>query len=235
MWNWGPYEPAVTRWTALLGRRPPHPVQPGPHGKPRLNPAFVEWMMGLPTDPGWVTDVPGLPRGAQLRALGNGVVPQQALHALRELGADTAATGTTNLLTAQLARTPRHHDLRTHLHPDAPPRTAPPPQTHHPSNPHPHPRRATAVTHTADTTTWPETDHTTDTDTDTAATTAPARRPLLLTPDEAGPLVHRSGGWMRRKAAAGEIPCTVLGRTILFSDTDLDDLVVMHHRPATNT
>lgn len=42
--------------------------------------------MGLPE--GWVTDVPGLNRNAQLKALGNGVVPQQALAALQlmELG-----------------------------------------------------------------------------------------------------------------------------------------------------
>jgi DNA (cytosine-5)-methyltransferase 1 len=38
--------------------------------------------MGLP--PGFVTDV-GLPYGAQLKALGNGVVPQQATAALRDL------------------------------------------------------------------------------------------------------------------------------------------------------
>lgn len=39
--------------------------------------------MGLPE--GWVTDVPGLSRNAQLKALGNGVVPQQAAMALRLL------------------------------------------------------------------------------------------------------------------------------------------------------
>lgn len=39
--------------------------------------------MGLPE--GWVTDVPGLSRNAQLKALGNGVVPQQAAAALRLL------------------------------------------------------------------------------------------------------------------------------------------------------
>lgn len=39
--------------------------------------------MGLPA--GWVTDVPGLSRTAQLKALGNGVVPQQAAAALRHL------------------------------------------------------------------------------------------------------------------------------------------------------
>lgn len=49
----------------------------------RLNPVFVEWMMGLPQ--GWVTDVPDLSRNDQLKALGNGVVPQQAEAALRYL------------------------------------------------------------------------------------------------------------------------------------------------------
>jgi hypothetical protein len=39
-------------------------------------------MMGLPE--GWVTDL-DLPRTAQLRALGNGVVPAQATHALELL------------------------------------------------------------------------------------------------------------------------------------------------------
>lgn len=45
--------------------------------------------MGLPD--GWVTAVPGLTRNDQLKALGNGVVPQQAAHALRLLLADTPA------------------------------------------------------------------------------------------------------------------------------------------------
>jgi len=48
----------------------------------RLNPVFVEWMMGL--EKGWVTGH-GLKRNAQLRLLGNGVVPQQGATALREL------------------------------------------------------------------------------------------------------------------------------------------------------
>lgn len=36
--------------------------------------------MGLPD--GWVTDVPGVNRNAQLKALGNGVVPAQCALAL---------------------------------------------------------------------------------------------------------------------------------------------------------
>ncbi|GAB2960525.1 hypothetical protein [Streptomyces heilongjiangensis] len=39
--------------------------------------------MGLPT--GHVTDIPALSRSAQLKALGNGVMPQQAVHALNLL------------------------------------------------------------------------------------------------------------------------------------------------------
>ncbi|MEE4493763.1 hypothetical protein [Streptomyces sp. BE230] len=42
--------------------------------------------MGLPA--GHVTEVPGLARTAQLKALGNGVVPQQAVAALQHLSGD---------------------------------------------------------------------------------------------------------------------------------------------------
>lgn len=49
----------------------------------RLNPVFVEWMMGLPE--GWVTGQ-GLSNRQALKMLGNGVVPQQALLAYRLLG-----------------------------------------------------------------------------------------------------------------------------------------------------
>lgn len=80
---WGPYEHAVTRWAAVLGRPAPLPTEPGTRGQPRLSPAFVEWLMGLPE--GHVTAVPGLTRSAQLKALGNGVVPQQAVLAVRAL------------------------------------------------------------------------------------------------------------------------------------------------------
>ena len=39
--------------------------------------------MGLPA--GWVTAVPGVSRNDQLKMLGNGVVPQQAMIAIRTL------------------------------------------------------------------------------------------------------------------------------------------------------
>lgn len=54
----------------------------GKNGSHRLSAAFVEWMMGLPA--GHVTDV-GLTRNEQLKALGNGVVWQQAALALTHL------------------------------------------------------------------------------------------------------------------------------------------------------
>ncbi|MFG2904010.1 hypothetical protein ACGF13_02915 [Kitasatospora sp. NPDC048286] len=58
----------------------------------------MEWMMGLPA--GHVTAVPGLSRTAQLRALGNGVLPDQAAAALRRL-LDRATTGTVGLGAAE--------------------------------------------------------------------------------------------------------------------------------------
>ncbi|MBA8926925.1 DNA (cytosine-5)-methyltransferase 1 [Kutzneria viridogrisea] len=86
--DWGDYAPAVRRWEQVLGRPAPFPTQPGVHGRPVLAPAFVEWLQGL--EPGWVTSLP-LPRTAQLRTLGNGVVPQQATYAVGLLLADLAA------------------------------------------------------------------------------------------------------------------------------------------------
>ncbi|MEU4300058.1 MULTISPECIES: hypothetical protein [Kitasatospora] len=56
----------------------------------RLAPEFVEWVMGV--GPGHVTAVPGLSRSAQLTALGNGVVPQQASRALQLLDASALLT-----------------------------------------------------------------------------------------------------------------------------------------------
>jgi DNA (cytosine-5)-methyltransferase 1 len=86
--SWGVYTPAVRRWEQVLGRPAPFPTQPGRHGRPVLAPAFVEWLQGL--EPGWVTGLE-LPRTAQLRALGNGVVPHQAAHAVALLLTDLAA------------------------------------------------------------------------------------------------------------------------------------------------
>ena len=80
---WGRYAAAIRRWELVLGRPAPAPTEPGRTGQPRLAPRFVEWLMGL--DDGVVTDVPGLSRNQQLKALGNGVVPQQGAAALRLL------------------------------------------------------------------------------------------------------------------------------------------------------
>ncbi|MFC8732151.1 hypothetical protein ACFT5B_06815, partial [Luteimicrobium sp. NPDC057192] len=81
--RFGDYSAAVERWEAILGRPAPSPTEPtGKGGAERLSPRFVEWMMGLPD--GWVTDT-DTTRNEQLKALGNGVVPQQAEAALRHL------------------------------------------------------------------------------------------------------------------------------------------------------
>jgi DNA (cytosine-5)-methyltransferase 1 len=79
---WGDYEQVIRRWESITGRPAPYPTERGTRGQPRLAPAFSEWLMGLPK--GFVTDL-GLPYSAQHRAIGNGVVPQQAVAALRLL------------------------------------------------------------------------------------------------------------------------------------------------------
>jgi hypothetical protein len=81
--NWGKFEPAIKRWEETLGRPAPAPTKPdGKEGAHRLSSAFTEWMMGVPK--GWITDC-GLSRNDELKACGNGVVPQQAELALRVL------------------------------------------------------------------------------------------------------------------------------------------------------
>jgi len=83
--SWGKFEPAIRRWEETFGREAPAPTKPdGKEGAHRLSADFVEWMMGLPE--GWVCSPElGLKRNDQLKALGNGVVPQQAELALRLL------------------------------------------------------------------------------------------------------------------------------------------------------
>ena len=78
------YLPAVHRWEEILGRKSPRWTIIGDNGKPKLNPMFSEWLMGLPE--GWVTSPEiGLSYGRQLMILGNGVVPQQAEFALASM------------------------------------------------------------------------------------------------------------------------------------------------------
>ena len=73
--QWGSYAPAIERWEHVIGRSAPEPAIDR-----RLNPRFVEWMMGF--DAGWVE---GLTRNQALKALGNAVVPQQGEAAIRML------------------------------------------------------------------------------------------------------------------------------------------------------
>ena len=78
------YLPAVYRWEKILGRKSPRWTIIGDNSKPKLNPMFSEWLMGLPE--GWVTSPEiGLSYGRQLMILGNGVVPQQAEAALASM------------------------------------------------------------------------------------------------------------------------------------------------------
>lgn len=88
--DWGPYTEAVQRWERLT-RPAPAPTEPNTKGNPRLNAAFAEHMMGLPE--GHVTQVPGISRADQLKAIGNGVCPQQAAAAIHQLLTSPAPAG----------------------------------------------------------------------------------------------------------------------------------------------
>lgn len=75
--DWGPYSAAVERWERITRPAPPPVRHDGKNGKARLNPELPEWMMGVPH--GHITSEEiGLTRAEQLKAAGNGVVPQQA-------------------------------------------------------------------------------------------------------------------------------------------------------------
>jgi len=81
--DWRKFGPAIERWEKVTGLPAPKPTLPdGKDGNERLNPEFAEWMMGLPK--GWITGS-GLSRKDELKACGNGVVPQQAEMALNLL------------------------------------------------------------------------------------------------------------------------------------------------------
>jgi len=105
--NWGKFQPAIRRWEEVLGRLAPPPTKPdGKEGAHRLSSRFTEWMMGVPE--GWITDC-GLSRNEELKACGNGVVPQQAELALRilleDLPLDSRGGGQVNLPTPTVSDT----------------------------------------------------------------------------------------------------------------------------------
>ena len=77
--DWGMFRPSIYRWEQVTERVAPAATVADEDGNERLSSKFAEWMMGL--EPGWITDC-GLTRNEELKACGNGVVPQQAELAL---------------------------------------------------------------------------------------------------------------------------------------------------------
>jgi DNA (cytosine-5)-methyltransferase 1 len=78
-WPPGPRDPA---WCDVVRLDPALSPSVEEGGRARLNPTFVEWLMGFPR--GWTE---GASRSARLRMLGNAVAPHVAALAWRELSA----------------------------------------------------------------------------------------------------------------------------------------------------
>jgi excisionase family DNA binding protein len=70
------------------------------------------------------------------------------------------------------------------------------------------------------------------TSTTTPSTTVPADGPLLYTPAEAAKRLRVRESWLRKKAAARQVPCTFLGKHLRFSPADLAAIIAASARPA---
>lgn len=81
--HFGEYQPAITRWEDITSHPAPPPTELSARGSHRLSHWFTEWMQGVP--PGWICATPGVSRNEAIKAAGNGVVPQQAAAALRQM------------------------------------------------------------------------------------------------------------------------------------------------------
>jgi excisionase family DNA binding protein len=55
---------------------------------------------------------------------------------------------------------------------------------------------------------------------------------LLYTPAEAAQRLRVRESWLRKKAAARDVPCTFLGKHLRFSPADLEAIVTSAARPA---
>ncbi|MGC9668517.1 helix-turn-helix domain-containing protein [Planosporangium sp. 12N6] len=56
---------------------------------------------------------------------------------------------------------------------------------------------------------------------------------LLFTPAEAAAQLRIRESWLRRKAAARQVPCTFLGKHLRFSGADLTAIVAQHGQAPT--
>jgi excisionase family DNA binding protein len=66
----------------------------------------------------------------------------------------------------------------------------------------------------------------------TPSTAVPTDGPLLYTPAEAAQRLRVRESWLRKKAAARQVPCTFLGKHLRFSPADLAAIVAASARPA---
>jgi excisionase family DNA binding protein len=67
---------------------------------------------------------------------------------------------------------------------------------------------------------------------DTGTSPEGATTPVLYTPAEAAQLLKVRESWLRKKAAARQVPCTFLGKHLRFSPTDLAAIITAATQPA---
>src|SRR5215475_11631360 len=71
----------------------------------------------------------------------------------------------------------------------------------------------------------------TEPDKDTPTASSSVTAPVLYTPAEAAELLKVRESWLRKKAAARQVPCTFLGKHLRFSPTDLASIVAGAAQP----
>src|SRR5215475_9853338 len=71
----------------------------------------------------------------------------------------------------------------------------------------------------------------TEPDKDTPTASSSVTLPVLYTPAEAAELLKVRESWLRKKAAARQVPCTFLGKHLRFSTTDVAAIITAAAQP----
>jgi excisionase family DNA binding protein len=53
----------------------------------------------------------------------------------------------------------------------------------------------------------------------------------LYTTAEAAELLRMSAEWLKKQAWRGQVPCVRMGRSVRFTDAQLNEIIAAHERP----